>query len=121
MHASSLCQIFTRALRDFGFLKFDEPFTRLFNQGMLHGLDGFVMSKSRGNVILPEQVSERYGMDTARLFLVSIASPDKDTQWSENGIEGSLRFISKVMDYFDSVKFKKKNQIQEPKVSKTKQ
>ena len=114
-------RFFTRALRDFGFLKFDEPFTRLFNQGMLHGLDGFVMSKSRGNVILPEQVSERYGMDTARLFLVSIASPDKDTQWSENGIEGSLRFISKVMDYFDSVKFKKKNQIQEPKVSKTKQ
>ncbi|MEK6842017.1 MAG: leucine--tRNA ligase [Nanoarchaeota archaeon] len=100
-------RFFTRALRDFGFLKFDEPFTRLFNQGMLHGLDGFVMSKSRGNVILPEQVSERYGMDTARLFLVSIASPDKDTQWSENGIEGSLRFISKVMDYFDSVKFKK--------------
>ena len=48
------------------------------------------MSKSRGNVILPEQVSERYGMDTARLFLASIASPDKDTQWSENGIEGSL-------------------------------
>ena len=99
-------RFFTKALRDFGFLKINEPFTKLFNQGMLHGEDGFVMSKSRGNVVLPEEVSEKYGMDTARLFLVSIASPDKDTQWSEKGIEGSLRFVNKVMDYFDSIKFK---------------
>ncbi len=98
-------RFFTKALRDLGFLEFDEPFTKLFNQGMLHGLDGFVMSKSRGNVVLPEEVSEKYGMDTARLFLVSVASPDKDTQWSENGIEGSLKFMNKVMDYFSNKKF----------------
>src|SRR3989344_6653301 len=74
-------RFFTKALRDLGFLSFDEPFTKLFNQGMLHGEDGFVMSKSRGNVALPEEVSVKYGIDTARLFLVSIASPDKDVQW----------------------------------------
>ena len=97
-------RFFTRALRDLGFLKFDEPFTKLFNQGMLHGLDGFVMSKSRGNVVLPEEVSEKYGMDTARFFLVSVASTDKDTQWSEEGIEGSLRFMNKVIEYFSNKK-----------------
>ena len=68
-------RFFTKALRDLGFLKFDEPFIRLFNQGMLHGPDGAVMSKSRGNVVLPETVSAKYGMDTARLFFFSIPSP----------------------------------------------
>jgi leucyl-tRNA synthetase len=97
-------RFFAKALRDLGFVEFDEPFTRLFNQGMLHGSDGFVMSKSRGNVVLPEEVSKKYGIDTARLFLVSIASPDKDIEWSENGIEGSLRFVNKAMDYFGKEK-----------------
>ena len=96
-------RFFTKALRDLGFLKFDEPFIRLFNQGMLHGPDGAVMSKSRGNVVLPETVSAKYGMDTARLFLVSIASPDKDIEWSDSGIEGSLRFINRVFEYFGGV------------------
>jgi len=99
-------RFFIKALRDLGFLKFDEPFIRLFNQGMLHGSDGFVMSKSRGNVVLPEEVSKKYGMDTARLFLVSVASTDKDTQWSEKGIEGSFRFVNKVMDFFKEFKVK---------------
>src|SRR3990167_3155853 len=99
-------RFFVKALRDLGFLKFDEPFLRLFNQGMLHGSDGYVMSKSRGNVVLPEEVSKEYGIDTARLFLVSIASPDKDIQWSENGIEGSFRFVQRVMDYFMQFKAK---------------
>ncbi|MCK4647802.1 leucine--tRNA ligase, partial [Candidatus Pacearchaeota archaeon] len=97
-------RFFIKALRDLGFVKFDEPFTKLFNQGMLHGADGNKMSKSLGNVILPEEVSKKYGIDTARLFLVSIASPDNDIDWSEKGIEGSLKFIKKIMNYFKKVK-----------------
>jgi leucyl-tRNA synthetase len=96
-------RFFTKALRDLGFVNFDEPFTRLFNQGMLHGEDGAVMSKSRGNVVLPEAISDKYGIDTARLFLVSIASPDKDIEWSSKGIEGSFRFVKKIFDYFENV------------------
>jgi len=112
-------RFFTKALRDLGFLKFDEPFTKLFNQGMLHGEDGFVMSKSRGNVVLPEIVSEKYGIDTARLFLVSMASADNDINWSEKGMEGSFRFIKKVIDYFENVKKGKIEEKVESKLNKT--
>ncbi len=111
-------RFFVKALRDLGYLKFDEPFPKLFNQGMLHGEDGHVMSKSRGNVILPEKVSEKYGIDTARLFLTSIASPDKDLEWSEKGIAGSLRFMKKVMHYFDNVKIGKSSKKVESKLNK---
>ncbi len=111
-------RFFTKALRDMGLLKFDEPFTKLFNQGMLHGEDGFVMSKSRGNVVLPEEVSEKYGIDTARFFLVSIASPDKDTEWSASGIEGSLRLMKRIFAYFDKVKIGKSSKKVESKLNK---
>ncbi len=93
-------RFFTKALRDIGMVKCDEPFSRLFNQGMLHK-EGVVMSKSRGNVVLPEEISKTHGIDTARLFLISIASPDKDLEWSEEGINGSLRFINKVVSFID--------------------
>ncbi|HEB47132.1 MAG TPA: leucine--tRNA ligase [Candidatus Pacearchaeota archaeon] len=112
-------RFFTKALRDLGFLEFDEPFIKLFNQGMLHGSDGFVMSKSKGNTISPEKISEKYGIDTARLFLISIASPDKDIQWSEKGIEGSFRFISRIMNYFKDLKFGKADARTESKLNKT--
>jgi leucyl-tRNA synthetase len=111
-------RFFTKALRDMGYLAFDEPFKKLFNQGMLHGNDGFVMSKSRGNVVLPEEISEKYGIDTARFFLVSIASPDKDMQWSDDGIEGSSRFIKKFMAYFDTVKIGSSSKKLESKLNK---
>jgi len=80
------------------------------------------MSKSKGNVVLPEEVSEKYGIDTARLFLVSIASPDKDIQWSDSGVEGSLRFIRKVFDYFENINLDKLSESSakiESKVNKT--
>ena len=109
-------RFFVKALRDLGFVKFDEPFKKLFNQGMLHK-DGYVMSKSRGNVVLPEKVSKKYGIDTARLYLVSIASPDKDTEWTEKGVEGSYRFMSRVYDYFKKVKVGKSSQRVESKVN----
>ncbi len=111
-------RFFTKALRDMGYVGFDEPFTKLFNQGMLHGEDGFVMSKSRGNVVLPETISKKYGIDTARFFLVSIASPDKDLAWSDTGIEGSARFINKIWNYFTPVKIGKSSEKVESKLNK---
>lgn len=111
-------RFFTKALRDLNFVNLDEPFKRLFNQGMLHGSDGYVMSKSRGNVVLPEEISAKYGIDTARFFLVSIASPDKDLAWSDEGIEGSSRFIKKVWYYFDTVKIGKSSKKVESKLNK---
>jgi len=68
---------------------------------------------------LPEQVSKKYGIDTARLFLVSIASPDKDTQWSESGIEGTLRFVNKVIGYYKTVKQGKSSEKTISKYNKT--
>ncbi|MAG07518.1 leucine--tRNA ligase [Candidatus Pacearchaeota archaeon] len=111
-------RFYTKFLRDIGLLKFDEPFTKLFNQGMLHGEDGEKMSKSRGNVVLPEVVSKKYGIDTARLFLVSIASPDKNIEWSDKGIEGSLRFIKKIFEGFESLKIEKSSKRLESKLNK---
>ncbi len=99
-------RFFTKVLRDLGYVSVSEPFPKLFNQGMLHK-NGFVMSKSRGNVVLPEEVSKEHGIDTARFFLVSLATPDKDREWTDTGISGSARFITKVMDYFKSVKISK--------------
>lgn len=109
-------RFFTKALRDMGYIKIDEPFKKLFNQGMLHGEDGHVMSKSRGNVVLPETVSEQYGIDTARFFLISTASPDKDLEWSATGVEGSSRFMKKIMNYFDTAKIGKSSKKTESKL-----
>ncbi len=100
-------RFFTKALRDLKFLDFDEPFKALFNQGMLHGPDGDKMSKSKGNIVNPDEVSNKYGMDTARYFLLSLAAPDKPRDWSEKGIQGSLRFIKKIFNTSENIKFGK--------------
>lgn len=110
-------RFYTKFLRDLGLLNFDEPVFRLFNQGMLHGPDGEKMSKSRGNIVLPETISKKYGIDSARLFLVSIASPDKDLNWSEIGVEGSLRFINKVIDKVSNIKIGKSSKRFESKLN----
>lgn len=111
-------RFFTKALRDLGYLNFDEPFTRLYNQGMIHGEDGFVMSKSRGNVLDPLDMAKKYGADTLRLFLVSMASPDKDSLWSSTGIESMYRFMNKVWNYSNEVKFGKSSSRVEHKINK---
>ena len=90
----------TKVLKDMNLVNFDEPALRLFNQGMLHK-NGYVMSKSRGNVVSPEEISEKYGIDTGRLFLLFVASPDKDMEWNDEGIEGAYRFINKIYNLFD--------------------
>ncbi|MDO8556109.1 MAG: leucine--tRNA ligase, partial [Nanoarchaeota archaeon] len=97
-------RFFTKALRDLGYLTINEPFPKLFNQGMLHGEDGYVMSKSRGNVVLPETIATTHGIDTARFFLMSIASPDKDTAWNDQGIASVHKLINKIIDYYHTVK-----------------
>ncbi len=112
-------RFYTKFLRDLKLLNFNEPALRLFNQGMLLGPDGFKMSKSKGNVVLPETVSKKYGIDTARLFLVSIANPDKDIEWNDKGVEGSLRFINKLFDKLDKIKISKSSKRIEHKINST--
>jgi leucyl-tRNA synthetase len=112
-------RFFTKALRDLGFLDFNEPFTRLFNQGMIHGEDGFVMSKSRGNIVDPSAVFTQHGIDASRFFLVSLASPNKDMVWNSDAIEGSSRFIRKVAKYFRSVEMGESGRRLESKMHKT--
>ena len=97
-------RFYVKFLRDIGLLNFDEPAKRLFHQGMIHSEGGSKMSKSKGNVVDPLLVSKKYGVDALRFFLVSVASPDKDFDWSETGIQGSFRFIKKIYDYFDKFK-----------------
>ncbi|NMB66648.1 leucine--tRNA ligase [Candidatus Woesearchaeota archaeon] len=92
-------RFYTKFLRDLGLLDLDEPTYNLFNQGMVHGEDGSVMSKSKGNVIDPLDVSKKYSADTLRIFLVSMASPDKDSAWSSTGIESMHKFIKKFFVY----------------------
>jgi len=112
-------RFFTKFLRDIELLKIDEPAPRLFNQGMLHK-GNFVMSKSRGNVVSQEEVSSRYGIDTARFFLLFVASPDKDMEWDDKGVEGSFRFLNKVYYLVTERKVvDKKIKNQESKLHKT--
>jgi leucyl-tRNA synthetase len=95
---------YVKFLRDLGLIRFDEPAVRLFHQGMLHGEGGDKMSKSKGNVVNPLDTISKYGADSLRLFLVSVASPDKDFDWSEKGIQGSFRLIKRIYDFFVKTK-----------------
>ncbi len=88
-------RFFTKALRDLKYLKFDEPFTRLFNQGIVYK-DGKRMSKSHGNTVTPDEISKRYGIDTARLFLLFVASPESNMEYTDEGIESMSKFIRKI-------------------------
>jgi leucyl-tRNA synthetase len=89
-------RFFTKALKDLGFVKFDEPFHKLFNQGIVYK-DGAKMSKSKGNVVFQTDISDKYGIDTARLFLMFVSSPDKQMEWSDEGVEGSFRIINRFI------------------------
>jgi leucyl-tRNA synthetase len=89
-------RFFVKALRDMGHLSFDEPFLALRNQGQILGADHQRMSKSRGNVVNPDDLVARYGADTVRLFLLFIGPWDQGGPWSSTGIEGVSRFLSRV-------------------------
>ncbi len=86
---------FTKVLRDLGYVDSDEPFKRLLTQGMVIK-DGAKMSKSKGNVVDPDDIINNYGADTARLFTLFAAPPEKDLEWSDNGVEGAYRFLNRL-------------------------
>jgi leucyl-tRNA synthetase len=88
-------RFFTKALADLGYLNVQEPFAKLFTQGMITR-DGAKMSKSRGNVISPQTIVERYGADTARCYILFIGPPDQDADWSDTGVEGVHRFLARL-------------------------
>jgi len=88
-------RFFTKVLRDLGMVPFDEPFINLLTQGMVIK-DGAKMSKSKGNIVDPEDMIKRYGADTTRLFSLFAAPPEKDLEWQEEGVEGGYRFLHRV-------------------------
>jgi leucyl-tRNA synthetase len=89
-------RFFTKALRDMGLVDFDEPMLRLYNQGMVLGEDGEKMSKSRGNVIAPDDLVRTYGADTVRTYLMFFARWDQGGPWDSQGIKGPRRFLEDV-------------------------
>ncbi len=88
-------RFFTKALADLGHLDVQEPFAKLFTQGMITK-DGAKMSKSRGNVVSPQAIVDRYGADTARAYILFIGPPEKDADWSDTGINGVADFLAKL-------------------------
>jgi leucyl-tRNA synthetase len=88
-------RFFTKALADMGLLDVQEPFSALFTQGMITR-DGAKMSKSKGNVISPTTIIERYGVDTARCYILFIGPPDQDADWSDSGVQGMHRFLGRL-------------------------
>jgi leucyl-tRNA synthetase len=96
-------RFWTKVMRDLGLVSIDEPVTSLFTQGMVIK-DGAKMSKSKGNVVDPDQMVERYGADTTRLFTLFAAPPERDLEWSEAGVEGCFRFLGRLWRTFDKAK-----------------
>jgi leucyl-tRNA synthetase len=88
-------RFFTKMLRDLGYLSVDEPFTNLLTQGMVIK-DGAKMSKSKGNVVDPNELIQQYGADTVRLFSLFAAPPERDLEWNAQGVEGASRFLNRV-------------------------
>ena len=102
-------RFFTKVLRDLGYVGIDEPFANLLTQGMVIK-DGAKMSKSKGNVVDPDALIKRYGADTARLFSLFAAPPEKDLEWSDQGVDGSFRFLNRVWRLvFDSIHLLRRN------------
>ena len=93
-------RFFMKVLYDMGLAPCDEPFTNLLTQGMVLK-DGAKMSKSKGNVVSPEEIIEHYGADTARLFILFAAPPERDLDWSDQGVEGAYRFINRVWRLYE--------------------
>jgi len=93
-------RFFTRVFRDLGMVDHDEPFKHLLTQGMVLK-DGAVMSKSKGNVVDPDDMLQKYGADALRLYVMFVAPPEKEVEWSDAGLEGSFRFLARVWRYVD--------------------
>ena len=88
-------RFYTKFLHDIGVVDFDEPFKKLFNQGMITGKNGIKMSKSKGNVVSPDDLVRDYGCDSLRLYEMFVGPPELDSEWDERGIDGVYRFITR--------------------------
>ncbi len=95
-------RFFTKVLRDLGYVSMDEPFERLLTQGMVLK-DGAKMSKSKGNTVDPDALIEKYGADTARLFILFAAPPTQELEWNDSAVEGAYRFLKRFADRADNV------------------
>jgi leucyl-tRNA synthetase len=107
-------RFFTKALRDLGYFDIDEPFKKLLTQGMVLK-DGSKMSKSKGNVVDPDEIVAKYGADTARLFMLFAAPPEQELEWSDSAVEGAFRFINRL--YLNASKAYKTEKLPEIDVS----
>ena len=97
-------RFFSRVFRDLGLVTIDEPFSRLLTQGMVlrHGA---VMSKSKGNVVDPDDMTAKFGADALRLYVMFVAPPEKEVEWTDAGLEGAFRFLSRlwrIVDHSDA-------------------
>lgn len=111
-------RFFQKALRDLGYLSGAEPFERLLTQGMVLK-DGAKMSKSKGNVIDPDDIIAKYGADTARLFILFAAPPAKELEWNDNAVEGAYRFLCRLWDRALQIKpYDEMPQIQQASLNK---
>ena len=93
-------RFFARVFRDLGFVDHSEPFAQLLTQGMVLK-DGAVMSKSKGNVVDPDAMLQKFGADALRLYVMFVAPPEKEVEWSDSGLEGSFRFLARVWRLLD--------------------
>ena len=89
-------RFYTKFLCDIGVIDFDEPFTKLFNQGMITGKNGIKMSKSKGNVISPDDLVRDYGCDSLRMYELFVGPPELDAEWDDRGIDGVNRYLNRV-------------------------
>ena len=97
-------RFYVKVLYDLGYLPFDEPFTHLFNQGMVlkySEKSGHVekMSKSKGNVVNPDEIVDEYGSDVLRMYMLFMGPPELDCEWQDTGLEGIKRFLNRLWDY----------------------
>jgi len=96
-------RFFTKVFRDLGYIDFDEPFAKLLTQGMVLK-DGAKMSKSKGNTVDPDAIIEKYGADTARLFILFAAPPTQELEWNDSAVEGAYKFIKRFFDRSANIK-----------------
>jgi leucyl-tRNA synthetase len=96
-------RFFVKALADMGLLEAQEPFRALFTQGMILGPDGYKMSSSKGNVVVPSEIIERVGADAARCYVLFVGPPDQDAAWSETGVDGVYRFLARLWRLGDAL------------------
>ena len=99
-------RFYTKFLCDIGVIDFDEPFHKLFNQGMITGKNGIKMSKSKGNVVSPDDLVRDYGCDSLRMYELFVGPPELDAEWDDRGIDGVYRFLKKVWNLLQDSKDK---------------